>query len=126
MANKRISIMKIKQLIRLYTQGKSINYISQQLGISRNTIAKYLTVFTKKNVTYDQVTQMSDIDFISLFEPTVKEIPKRRIYLPRSSKSSRRSLKSLVVHDGITGWNTAATIHKPILIRVFVRTTSSG
>ena len=85
--------MKIKQLIRLYTQGKSINYISQQLGISRNTIAKYLTVFTKKNLTYDQVTQMSDIDFISLFEPTVKEIPKRRHLLTEEFKKLEKELK---------------------------------
>ncbi|MCT3924058.1 helix-turn-helix domain-containing protein [Elizabethkingia anophelis] len=40
MANKRINMLNIKQLLRLYTQGVSKLQISKQLGISRNTAKK--------------------------------------------------------------------------------------
>ncbi|WP_034687114.1 hypothetical protein, partial [Chryseobacterium piperi] len=45
MANKRIDMLNIKQLLRLYTQGVSKLRISKQLGISRNTAKKYISLF---------------------------------------------------------------------------------
>ncbi len=93
--------MKIKQLLRLYTQGKSKSYISEHLGISRNTVTKYITVYIKKDLTYDKVEKMSDLELISLFEPTIKEIPIRRHQLHEEFKTLERELKK----PGSSRWN---------------------
>ena len=37
MANKPITMNKIRQIIRLYTQSKGTKYISKHTGIARNT-----------------------------------------------------------------------------------------
>ncbi|OPC04835.1 hypothetical protein BAS09_03880 [Elizabethkingia ursingii] len=62
MANKRIDILNIKQLLRLYTQG-----ISKQLGISHNTAKKYISLFHEHQLTYDELIELSDEDLDDLF-----------------------------------------------------------
>jgi transposase len=42
MAGKLIEISMPKQLLRLYEQGQGIKTISRTLGISRNTVKRYL------------------------------------------------------------------------------------
>jgi len=42
MAGKPIEISMLKQLLRLYEQGQSIKSISRSLGISKNTVKRYL------------------------------------------------------------------------------------
>jgi len=93
--------MKIKQLLRLYTQGKSKSYISTHLGISRNTVTKYIAVYTRKRLTYDEVNKMSDIDLISLFEPEIKEIPLRRHQLKDEFIKLEKELRK----PGSSRWN---------------------
>lgn len=93
--------MKIKQLLRLYTQGKSKSYISDHLGISRNTASKYIRAYLRKGLTYDQVDQMSDVELISLFEPDIKEIPIRRQQLFEEYKKLEKELKK----PGSSRWN---------------------
>jgi len=93
--------MRIKQLLRLYTQGKSKSYISKHLGISRNTVTKYITVYLKKGLVFDEVDQMSDVELISLFDPEIKEIPIRLQQLEEEFKSLEKELKK----PGSTRWN---------------------
>ncbi len=93
--------MKIKQLLRLYTQGKSKSYISTHLDISRNTVTKYIRAYLKKGLTFDEVDQMSDVGLISLFEPAIKEIPFRRHQLQDEFKTLEKELK----RPGSTRWN---------------------
>jgi len=45
MANKQIDMRKIKQIFKLYSEGVSKRQISLQLGLSRNTITKYIDFF---------------------------------------------------------------------------------
>ncbi|SFN36868.1 Homeodomain-like domain-containing protein, partial [Salegentibacter flavus] len=47
MANKQIDMRKIKQIFRLYSQGVSKRQISSSLGLSRNTITKYIAFFQR-------------------------------------------------------------------------------
>ena len=93
MANKRISIMKIKQILRLYTQGKSKKSISAQLGISRNTVKNYIAVYNKSKLTFDNISQLSDIELATLFEPTIKEVPVRRQALKEEFIKLEKELK---------------------------------
>jgi len=93
--------MKIKQLLRLYTLGKSKSYISDHLGISRNTVAKYIRAYLRQGLTYDEVDHMSDIELISLFDPEIKETPARRQELLQEFKALEKELKK----PGSSRWN---------------------
>jgi transposase len=53
MSNKPISMQKLRQVIRLYGQGKGTKAINSMLGVSRNTIKKYLHIFHSSGMSYD-------------------------------------------------------------------------
>lgn len=93
--------MKIKQLFQLFTQGKSKRYISGHLDISRNTVAKYISAYLRKGLSYDQVALLSDIELMSLFDPEIKEIPLRRQQLFEEYKNLEKELK----RPGSSRWN---------------------
>ena len=50
MPNRRLSMSRIKQVLRCYVAGKGTRSISDLLDISRNTVKKYITIFaTREN-----------------------------------------------------------------------------
>jgi transposase len=60
MSNKPIDMFKIRQLLRLYADGKGSKFISKATGISRNTVKKYLLQFVSLALTIERVEAMSD------------------------------------------------------------------
>ena len=68
MSNKPIEMQKLRQIIRLYGQGKGIKTIQGMLGVSRNTIKKYLQIFTCSGISYDVFFEMSDHELSKMFE----------------------------------------------------------
>lgn len=75
MANKTIVMSRIRQIFRLYAQGRSKKQISVLTGSSRNTVKKYLHRFVEKRLTYTELDKMSDHELERLFCPP--EHPKR-------------------------------------------------
>lgn len=73
MANKRIDMLQLKQLLRLYTQGVSKLKISKQLGLSRNTVKKYIGLFHEHRLTYEELSELSAEDIEDLFDTSVLE-----------------------------------------------------
>src|SRR5476649_2198631 len=67
MANNPISMIKIRQILRLHSQGRSKVQIAVQTGISRNTLKKYLKEFEGSKLTYDEISVLSDKDLEDLF-----------------------------------------------------------
>lgn len=67
MSNKLISMSKIKQILRCYAQGKGTKSISSMLGISRNTVKKYLHDFQGLEVSYDHALSLSESELYQLF-----------------------------------------------------------
>ncbi len=94
MANKRIDMLNIKQLLRLYTQGVSKVKISKQLGLSRNTVKKYIGLFHEHHFTLDELNELSQEDIEDLFDTTVLEPDgKENIlesYFPEVSKELKK------------------------------------
>ena len=45
MANTQIEMRKVKRIYKLYSAGVSKRQISKQLGLSRNTVTKYIDFF---------------------------------------------------------------------------------
>ena len=67
MPNNPISMIKIRQILRLYTQGYSKLQIAVQTSISRNTLKKYISEFTASRLTFDEISELSDKDLEDLF-----------------------------------------------------------
>lgn len=59
MANKQIDMRKVKQIFKLYSAGVSKRQISSRLGLSRNTITKYISFFKRYQLTGYEVSAMT-------------------------------------------------------------------
>ncbi|MBT7465902.1 MAG: IS21 family transposase [Bacteroidetes bacterium] len=92
MANKRIGIMDIRQIIRLYSQGNGKRFISRQLGISRNTVETYIAGFLGHDLTWQDVEKMSDHELIKLIEGPAPEPVPRQIGLDEEFKVLEKAL----------------------------------
>lgn len=60
MPNKPIDMFKIRQILRLYADGRGSKFISKTTGTARNTIKKYLEQFGALGLTIADVEAMSD------------------------------------------------------------------
>lgn len=74
MANTLISMSKIRHILRMYSQGRSILSIAAQADVSRNTARKYLKTFKASGFTYEEVSSLNDKELEDFFG-TVKERP---------------------------------------------------
>jgi len=74
MANRRISVRKIRELLRLHEEcGLSNRQIARALNISRPVVADYLTNFKLSGLTYRSVRTMSDEELMGALETRKKE-----------------------------------------------------
>jgi transposase len=95
MANKTILMSRIRQILRLYTQGQSNKKISELTCSSRNTVKKYIHKFIHEHLTYDTISRMSDHELDLLFgytEPAVrdKRFEQLQSLLPEMEKQMKR------------------------------------
>ena len=75
MANKPINMNKVRQLLRLHSQGYKKLQIAEQTGISRNTIKKYLKEFTESKLSFEEINVLSDKDLEDLFVKPQERLP---------------------------------------------------
>ncbi len=69
MAKQRISIMKIKEIIRLHEECNLNNsQISRALKISRPSIIQYLIDYKSTGLSYKEIKEMGDDTFLEFFE----------------------------------------------------------
>ena len=68
MANHKIDMLQIKQLLRLHSNGESKLSISNRLGLSRNTVRKYIGLFHAYQLTFDELSDLSIEEVVDLFE----------------------------------------------------------
>ena len=95
MANKIILMSRIRQILRLYTQGTSKKKISELTACSRNTVKKYIQKFHREHLTFEQVNALNDHDLEQLFgyvEPVVKDARFKELQalLPQMEKDLKR------------------------------------
>lgn len=67
MSNKTIDMFKIRQILRLYSEGKGTKFTSKTIGVARNTVKKYLLQFVELRLTIEQVEAMSDAQLAKAF-----------------------------------------------------------
>ena len=68
MPNKLISMQKLRQLLRLHSQGNGSKAIASYLGMSRTTVKKYLSRLKGSGVDLEGVFSLSDKDLSSLLQ----------------------------------------------------------
>jgi transposase len=97
MANKPISMSKIKQIIRCYCQGIGSKKTHQITGVSRNVIKLYVRKFQTLRLTLEEIEGYDDLALQQLFFPpkeaTVPDedrLTRLQALLPAISKSLRR------------------------------------
>ena len=74
MSNKTIEMFTIRQILRLYANGRGTKYISQSTGVARNTVKKYLHRYVQLKTTLQDLDRMSDTQLSRAFiakEPKV-------------------------------------------------------
>ena len=67
MSGKPIDMSKLRNVIKLYTQGKSKIFISEYLQLSRNTVKKYINQFLSSKKTFEELSSLNDLELESLF-----------------------------------------------------------
>lgn len=67
MSNKTIDMFRIRQVLRLYAEGRGSKFISKTTGVARNTIKKYLLQFARLRLPMEQVEAMSDGQMATAF-----------------------------------------------------------
>jgi len=96
MSNKPIKMNKLRQIIRLYCQGTGIKTIHGMVGISRNTIKKYVRVWHTLGMTHEEFGARSDSELAVLFttpEAKVTGSPRMQVLealLPEISKRLKK------------------------------------
>jgi len=95
MANKTISMSKIRNIIKLYSQGIGKKSIAERLDLSKNTVKTYIKKFLKFGKPIDELLQMSDLELNNLFTPPKQpNVPERfqklQDFFPVMDKKLRR------------------------------------
>ena len=58
---------KVRQIIRLHTEGKNKSEISKLCNVSRNTVKRYLKIIAREQLNYEQVCTMNNHQLSRLF-----------------------------------------------------------
>lgn len=95
MANKPISMSRLRQVLKLYFKGKSKLQISTFTGLSRTTVIKYLNVLQTLSITQEEVSALDDASLDKRFclvpaEPVSVPVQKLFDYFDEHEKKLRR------------------------------------
>lgn len=77
MANKRIDMLEIKQLIQLKEKGISNREISRRLFINRKTVDQYIKSFKKLGLSFKELSCYTEADLQELFTKPVAKLDER-------------------------------------------------
>jgi transposase len=94
MANKRLEMIQIKQIIRLHCDGGSYKNISETLRISRKTVTKYILLFRSTGLSYEELRIKSDEELGTMFAEQEKPNADRLEILLGKFGEMEKELKS--------------------------------
>lgn len=67
MANRPITMTKLRQILRLHNEGKSKSEIAAMAGVSRNTVKRYLRIYHREQLTIGAVETMNNHQLSMVF-----------------------------------------------------------
>ena len=78
MPNWRVSMNKIREIIRLHAKGGLSNrQIARVLNISRPVVSQYLTDYRASGLDYDKIATMDDDELMGIFESTKRAVSEK-------------------------------------------------
>lgn len=80
MANTIIPMSKIRQILRLYSQGCSKLSVAARTGVSRNTAKKYIQAFKATQFSFEQINALNDKELEDLFGKSNERPPDPRLF----------------------------------------------
>ena len=95
MANKPISMSKVRQIIKLYSQKMGKKKIAMRLGVSKNTVKLYIESFLNLKIPWEELSRLTDFELNKLFHPPRGFVLNDRLrqlheYFPYMDKQLRR------------------------------------
>ncbi len=69
MSNTKITLMKLKRIIQMLSEGKSQNDICRQTGSSKKTVSRYKKSAEDTKLSYGELLQMEDSELERLLQP---------------------------------------------------------
>ena len=95
MANKNISMSKVRHIMKLHAQGMGKKRIAQRLCISKNTVRLYITLLQRLQLSLQELQKLSDHDLNQLLHPPEKVLAEGRLkqlfdFFPEVDKQMRR------------------------------------
>ena len=69
MANKSISMSKVRQIIKLYAQAMGKKRIAERLGMSKNTVKLYIDHFKQLKTPWSELSKLTDFELNKIFHP---------------------------------------------------------
>lgn len=111
MANKNITMSKIRQILKMYSYHTGTRKISERTGLSRTTVIKYLERYRSMKITWEELSLLNDKNLDALFHQEPSEEPSERekelyAFFPYVEKQLK--------HTGVTLqklWSEYATQH---------------
>lgn len=74
MANKKTSMSKVRQVIKLFSQRMGKKKIAERLGMSKHTVKHYVELYNQLKIPWDELSKHTDFELDRLFHPP-QEIP---------------------------------------------------
>jgi transposase len=95
MANKTTSMSKVRQILKLYSQGIGKKKIGARLSMSKNTVKLYIDKYIELRIPLDELMKFSDYELDKRFHPPYETIVNSRInqlyeYYPQMEKELRK------------------------------------
>ncbi len=95
MPNNLIIMSKVRQILRLYTQGVSKKKISEKTDVTRNTAKKYIRKYIALDKPLEYIDSLSDTELESIFSSAEPETPDKRMielisHFPEIEKALKR------------------------------------
>lgn len=95
MANKTISMSKVRQIIKLYCQQMGKKKIGERLGMSKHTVKLYIDQFHSLKTTKEELFKLTDFELNKLFHPPKEVLLNDRLkqlhdFFPVMEKQLRR------------------------------------
>jgi transposase len=95
MANKTTSMSKVRQILKLYSQGIGKKKIGARLSMSKNTVKLYIDKYIELRIPLDELMKLSDYELDKHFHPPYETIVNSRIhqlyeYYPQMEKELRK------------------------------------
>jgi len=105
MANKRKDMSKLRQMLRLYSQGESKLQISYLTGVSRNTVKKYIKQYEGFGISMPELELKTDRELDQLFGENLIPEPSERYkvaesYFPMMEKElKKRGMTQMILWE---------------------------